>query len=221
MKKSIKINTLIFDFDGTIANTEKINFSIMNELAQQYHFNKMTLADMQRLKTLSAKEVLQYFQIPWYKTPFIFYQGKKRLEKIISTVQTFEYLPQLLCALKTHYQLGIVTTNSSRNINKFLHNNHLDFFDFVSCNAKLLSKERALRQTIKKQQLEVNNTLYIGDEIRDIIAAHQCKLAIIAVTWGYNSVAALQQQHPNYLVHSVEELKLSIADFFANKKTSF
>jgi phosphoglycolate phosphatase len=217
MKNNTKIKTLIFDFDGTLADTEQVNFSIMNELAQQYHFNTMTLADMQRLKTLSAKEVLQFFKIPWYKTPYIFYQGKKRLEKRISTVQTFEYLPQLLTTLKTHYRLGIVTTNSSGNISKFLHNNHLDFFDFVSCNARLLSKERALQQTIKKQQLEVSNTLYIGDEIRDIVAAHKCQLAIIAVTWGYNSVAALQQQHPNYLIHSMQELESSIDDFFNRK----
>jgi len=135
-------------------------------------------------------------------------------------VQTFKHLPQLLVALKAHYQLGLVTTNSSGNINKFLSYNQLDFFDFVSCNAKLLGKERALQKTIKKQQLNVSNTLYVGDEIRDIIAAHQCRLAIIAVSWGYNSITALQQQRPNYLVHSVDELKLAIDDFFINKERS-
>ncbi|MFT5758774.1 MAG: phosphoglycolate phosphatase [Alteromonadaceae bacterium] len=220
MQKRTKINTLIFDFDGTLADTEQVNFSIMNKLAQQYHFNKMTLDDMQHLKTLSAKDVLKFFQIPWYKTPYILYQGKKRLRQQITTVQTFRHLPQLLVTLKEHYQLGIVTTNSKNNINKFLNNNSLDFFNFISCNAKLLGKERALQKVITQQKLDINNTLYIGDEIRDIIAAHQCKLAIIAVSWGYNSIAALQRQHPNYLVNSVDELKLAIDDFFVNKKLS-
>ncbi len=220
MQNSTKINTLIFDFDGTLADTEQVNFSIMNELAQQYHFNKITLDDMQHLKTLSAKEVLQYFKIPWYKVPYILYQGKKRLGQQITAVQTFSYLPQLLVALKTHYKLGIVTTNTQSNISKFLSENQLDVFDFVSCNAKLLGKERALHNVIKKQKLDVNNTLYIGDEIRDIIAAHHCQLAIIAVSWGYNSASALEQQHPNYLVHSVDELKLAIDDFFVNNVLS-
>ncbi|NQZ79850.1 MAG: HAD-IA family hydrolase [Colwellia sp.] len=217
---SNKSNTLIFDFDGTLADTEQINFVIMNELAEQYHFQKMTIEDMQRLKTLSAKEVLKFFQIPWYKTPYILYQGKKRLAQKISNVQTFEYLPQLLYLLKENYQLGIVTTNSKKNIIQFLLNNQLDFFDFIHCNAKLLGKERALQKTLKKRKLSIDNTLYIGDEIRDIIAAHHCKLVIVAVSWGYNSIKALKQQQPDYLVHSINELKLAIDDFFVNKTLS-
>ena len=213
-------NTLIFDFDGTLADTEQINFVIMNELAEQHNFQKMTIDDMQRLKTLSAKKVLNFFQIPWYKTPYILYQGKKQLAQRIDKVQAFEHLSQLLFLLKENYQLGIVTTNSKKNITQFLINNQLNIFDFIHCNAKLLGKERALQKTIKKQKLNASSTLYIGDEIRDIIAAHHCKLAIAAVSWGYNSINALQQQQPDYLVHSINELKLAIDDFFITKDIS-
>ena len=212
-----RTNTLIFDFDGTLADTEQINFLIMNELAEQYNFQKMTFEDMRRLKTLSAKDVLKFFQIPWYKTPYILYQGKRKLAQRINKVQAFAHLPQLLCLLKENYRLGIVTTNSKNNITQFLINNQLNFFDFIHCNARLLGKERALQKTVKKQKLNIRSTLYIGDEIRDIVAAHHCDLAVSAVSWGYNSATTLKQQQPNYLVHSINELELAIDDFFINK----
>jgi len=214
---SSRKKTIILDFDGTLADTLEINFIIMNELAEQYHFNSITTEDMQHLKTLSAKEVLNFFQIPWYKIPYILYQGKRRLAQRISDIQAFPHLSPLLAKLKENYQLGIVTTNSKNNITQFLLNNKLNFFDFIHCNAKLLGKGHALQHSIKKQKLTAENTLYIGDEIRDIIAAHQCELAIVAVSWGYNSVTALKQHNPRFLVHSINELQLAIDEFFIDK----
>jgi phosphoglycolate phosphatase len=55
--------------------------------------------------------------------------------------------------------------------------------------------------------------LSIGDEVRDIAAARKAGIAIAAVTWGYNSRAALERAHPDYLVTRPAEL-LQLSDQF-------
>jgi phosphoglycolate phosphatase len=40
--KTSAIRCIIFDFDGTIADTEHFAFNISNELAERYNFRKIT-----------------------------------------------------------------------------------------------------------------------------------------------------------------------------------
>jgi phosphoglycolate phosphatase len=47
---------------------------------------------------------------------------------------------------------------------------------------------------------------YIGNEDRDIHAAHKLKIPIIAVTWGYNVRELLATEKPDYLIDKPEEL---------------
>jgi phosphoglycolate phosphatase-like HAD superfamily hydrolase len=42
--------------------------------------------------------------------------------------------------------------------------------------------------------------LFVGDELRDIEAAQETGVHMAAVTWGYNSTAALEAAGPDYLI---------------------
>ncbi|NCT57207.1 MAG: HAD hydrolase-like protein [Legionella sp.] len=49
-------------------------------------------------------------------------------------------------------------------------------------------------------------TCYIGDEARDVEAAHAAKIKSLAVSWGFNSYSRLVQANPNQLVTNIEQL---------------
>ena len=53
---------------------------------------------------------------------------------------------------------------------------------------------------MKKYNLKKQETIYVGDEFRDIKASKKAKVDIISVTWGFDSVELLQKGKPEYLV---------------------
>ena len=108
---------------------------------------------------------------------------------------------------------GIVTTNSGKNVARFLQNHGLNAFDFTYADARLLGKSRLLGKVIRKERLSKADTLYIGDEIRDITAARKAGIGVIAVSWGYNTSQSLAEARPDVLVDDLDGLKQAVARF--------
>lgn len=71
----------------------------------------------------------------------------------------------------------------------------------------LFGKKRCLNKLIQQRSLSPSTTYYIGDEVRDVEAAHAAKINSIAVSWGFNSNAKLQQANPSQLISNFEELE--------------
>jgi phosphoglycolate phosphatase-like HAD superfamily hydrolase len=63
-----------------------------------------------------------------------------------------------------------------------------------------------LEKAIKKYQLSKFETLYIGDEVRDIKAAKDAGIKVASVTWGYNFENVLTDNNPDYIVPRPEDL---------------
>ncbi len=209
----MKYKYVIFDFDGTLADTEKINFNIFQQLSDKYNFKKVAIDEIHQLKKMSAKEVIDFLGIKKRKIPLAIKYGKKILKKDIHNVKPCkENIKTILGKLKdSGVKLGVLTTNSQNNVNIFLENNQIDFFDFVE-SSSLFGKEIKFKKIIKNKKLNSQDILYVGDEIRDIKAAHLSHVKIASVTWGYNSIEALKRHNPDYLINNPEEL-LSICQY--------
>ncbi|MFZ1324135.1 MAG: HAD hydrolase-like protein, partial [Candidatus Saccharimonadales bacterium] len=54
--------------------------------------------------------------------------------------------------------------------------------------------------------LKRKDTVYIGDETRDIQAARMAFIRAVSVTWGFNTRRILEKQRPAYLIDTPEEL---------------
>jgi phosphoglycolate phosphatase len=210
----IEKDTLIFDFDGTLADTLAINHQIMNALSVKYNFKSLSCDEVKQLKMLPARQVLRYMAIAPYKIPFVMAAGKSRLQSRIDDIAILPGFCQLLTRFKQHYRLAVVTTNSSKNVSRFLANHKIDFIDFIYADTRLSGKAGVLKKAIKKQALTPSKTLYIGDEIRDIKAAKAAGIGIVAVSWGYNTKAVLAEHNPEYLVSTLEQLEEAVADHF-------
>ena len=102
--------------------------------------------------------------------------------------------------------MGILSSNSFENISTFLKNHRLDIFDFIQATSKVWSKHTSLKKLMEKNGFRSDEILYIGDEIRDIVAAKKLGIKVAAVTWGYNSSKALERSAPDFLIHHPNEL---------------
>ncbi len=198
---------LIFDFDGTIADTFHYVLELGNRLSEEFHFNKIADNEINDMKDKNFLEIIQHLNVPLLKIPMIVAKAKKELHKDIESIEPIKDLKEALLKIKSlGHKIGILTSNSSKNVMSFLENNELDFFDFIGTTSKIWSKNWGLQDMINDHNLELADVIYIGDETRDIAAAKKAGIRSAAVTWGYNSCKALQAQDPDYLLHSPEEL---------------
>jgi phosphoglycolate phosphatase-like HAD superfamily hydrolase len=198
---------LIFDFDGTIADTFDLVLEISNKLSHRYKFKQIHPTDIAFLKDHTLEEVIRHLNVSVLKIPFILLQSRRELYKQIVNIKPIAGLSPVLRELKKQkFTMGILTTNSAKNVRHFLHSHDLDVFDFIHSSTKIFGKHKVLRKLIRRKRLDKDNVIYIGDETRDIKAANRAGIQSIAVAWGYNSVRALQKQKPTLLLEKPNEL---------------
>jgi len=199
--------TIIFDFDGTIANTLDSVVKIVNEHSEHFGYKKVTKQDIPYLQGKKPREILSYLGISIIKLPFWIQKIHSEMNKEISNLaSTVDILP-VLSKLNEKYRLGILTSNTQENVREFLVKNNINLFDFIHTGKSVFGKSHIINKIIKQQKINKNEIIYVCDEIRDIEAAKKSGIKVAAVTWGYNSKEALQKENPDFLIDTPEELK--------------
>jgi phosphoglycolate phosphatase len=199
---------IIFDFDGTLANTLEAGLLIVNALADRFGYKKISSEEAKRLQGMAPKEILKEVEIPLWKLPFIARAVRKQLAAQMSFLDLY---PGILVALQNlknqNCRLAILTTGSLENANVFLRQRQLEnFFEFVHAESNLFGKGRILKKLLKKYGIRPECAIYVGDEVRDIDAARQAGVKSAGVVWGVNSKEALAKQRPDWLVEKPEQL---------------
>jgi phosphoglycolate phosphatase-like HAD superfamily hydrolase len=111
---------------------------------------------------------------------------------------------------KKGYFLGIVTSNTEKNVLRFLEINHITSFDFIHDEKNIFGKGRTIKSVIKKYRLNKNEAVYVGDEVRDIEAAEKSGIRSISVSWGFNTKKLLQRHSASTIVNTPQELLQAI-----------
>ncbi|PIY71594.1 carotenoid oxygenase [Candidatus Roizmanbacteria bacterium CG_4_10_14_0_8_um_filter_33_9] len=206
MKKNV-----IFDFDGTIANTLPVIFAVVNKLALQVGLKQLTWDEFSELRTLSHLQLVKrYYRIIPYLSGLI-PNAHKEMYNLMQAVTPFDGMIELLVFLqKKNLRLGILSSNAKDNIDLFVQKYNLDMLDFIHTEGNLFGKDKALINIMKSYSLNKKETIYIGDETRDIDACGKIGLDIISVTWGFNTKESLQKHKPMFLVEKVSDLQAVI-----------
>lgn len=198
---------LIFDFDGTIADTHHYLIEVSNHLCEEFQYNKILPHEIDYLKDKTGIEIIKHLRVPILKIPAIIARAKKELYQGISKIRPIPHLQETLIQLKNlPIRIGILSSNSLENIKKFLSEHNLDIFDFIHSTTNVWTKNTSFQKIVKTNNLSLDKILYVGDEARDIVAAKKAGVKIAAVSWGYNSAKALGRLSPDYLINHPKEL---------------
>ena len=184
--------TIVFDFDGTIADTLSVVIRIANKFADHYGYKKIPLSDLPKIREKKPSAVLKHLGISIFKLPIVVRKIRFEMNKEIVHLKTAVDLRDTLVHLKENgCVLGILTTNSRENVTEFLKNNDLQLFDFIYSGRAVFGKGRLLKKLMHDKTIPHADPIYIGDEIRDVEAAKKAGIKVIGVTWGYNTKTAL------------------------------
>lgn len=194
----------IFDFDGTICDSFDLTLRVANEYLTK--FKKQSI-DPKKFRENGIEEIIKNYKLNKLQILLYVIKGRRELGKHISELKTFPSIAKVINELSVTNCLGIVSSNSKRNIDLFLKINNMEnCFKFIISSPTIFDKAKKIRHAIKKYLLDKNETLYIGDEIRDINAAKKSGLKSVAVTWGFENKRLLESHKPDFLLNKPLEL---------------
>lgn len=199
---------IVFDFDGTIADTFNTILKILDGLSEEFGFKKIESNQIEKLRNRGIRELMkEQTAISMARLPFLVRRIRNELNKKLPIIAPIEGIGEALSALTGKgYKTAIISSNSKENIEKFLKDNGIHI-DFIYSGSSVFGKSRVINSFIKNEKLNRENMVYVGDEIRDIEAAHKSHIFSIAVSWGYNSEGLLMKAAPNMLIHKPAELE--------------
>ncbi|MDD3685221.1 MAG: HAD-IA family hydrolase [Bacteroidales bacterium] len=215
MTKSSK--TIIFDFDGTIADTLETIATLYNKIAHDFNCKPVSFEEKEKFRSMKTHEFLKECNIPVLLLPVLAIKIKAELRFEIRKVKAISGIVEALHDIKNAgYNIGVMSSNSVENINIFLKENSIEkLFDFVHSGKNIFGKDKVILRLLSKHKLKKEQVIYVGDETRDIEALKRIKLPIIAVSWGFNSHSVLEKLNPEGLIDNPNDLLPNIEMIWA------
>lgn len=199
---------IIFDFDGTLADSFDHVLSFLLTQAGRSR-GDISEEELQHLHGLSMRDLAIAVGVPFWKLPVVFFRGRRVMARRMHNTSLFDGIEDVLRDLKRqHYTLYIISSNSRRNIRRFLVEHGLsDTFKRVYGSVGWFGKGRILKKVLRSQHLPPESTAYVGDEVRDMIGAKYAGMLTVAVNWGFASEENLLFYNPTVLVRTPAELQ--------------
>ena len=196
--------TLIFDFDGTIADTYELSLKLVREAVPgttDESFKKLFEGDIGTVVNESKK--LQAID----------FHGK--YSRHILEQHIVPSLSEIIPQLATSYRLFIISSSQTEPINAFLHHHKLkQYFAKIYGLDVHPNKTEKFRTVLAEYRLDPTNCLMITDTLGDINQAHAANINTIAVSWGVHPEDTLRRGHPVTILESPLQLRQAVEDYF-------
>lgn len=202
------IRTVIFDLDGTIANTLPMCLVAFKQAIEP--LAGRSLSDEEIIATFGPSEegTIQALIPEHYE------QGLERYLQHYATLhdrcpQPFDGLVPILNYLRSNrIYVAMVTGKGARStkitLDKFgIH----ALFDLVETGSPLgPRKVQGIQNVLNRFGLHPDEAIYVGDTPSDIVTAREAKVGIIAAAWAETAdCERLQAQHPDEMFRTMQE----------------
>jgi phosphoglycolate phosphatase len=196
---------IIFDFDGTIADSRDY---FINFIAKEADLYPLVKDQQDKLHGLPLIAIARALGFSWWQMPNLYFKGRREMDKAIRDLKPFKGIGDVIRKLHSEgHELFIVSSNSVRNIHIFLKHNHLqEYFVEIYGGVEMFGKAAMLHQLLRENNLKIEQAIAVGDETRDIEAAKAVGMRAVAVTWGFARESDLKAIRPNAMIDTPTEL---------------
>ena len=197
---------MIFDFDGTVADSFTESLLAYNRIAPRLRLRPVREVEIPELRRMGAGQLMQALGIPMWKLPRLMIAVRADLHDHFHAVRPFPGVAEAIRHLhEAGCHLAIVTSNSEENVQNFFNRHGIGEFDTVVAGSSIFGKATRLRRLIKTAQADRATTVYIGDTVPDIRAAREAGTLAVGVAWGFSDPALLAAEEPDGLVRTTQE----------------
>ncbi|WP_201306034.1 HAD hydrolase-like protein [Roseomonas harenae] len=198
---------VIFDFDGTLADSAAWVMRTLNEEADRFGYRRVDEAEIAALRGQDNRAIIRALGVPMWKLPMIATHMRRRITEDAGSIRLFPGTETMLRALSARgATLAIVTSNEEAVVRRVLGPELADLVAFMECRASIFGKAPLLRRVLRRAGLPAETAIAIGDEVRDIEAARKAGISSGAVAWGYATPEILRARNPARFFARMEEL---------------
>ena len=202
----MKYPLVIFDFDGTLADSFPFFLEAQKTLAQRHGFCAVQEERVDELRRLGTRELMREFGVPAWKLPIVVADFIRTMRDA-PPVPLFPGIAQSLLHLRqSGVRLGVLTSNSVDNVRRVLGEELAAAIDLFDGGAHMLGKHRRLTRLVDKAGATCEQAIYVGDQLSDLEAAQRAGMAFGAVGWGYAHAETLRAAGPEEFFETVAEL---------------
>lgn len=202
------MKNIIFDWSGVVRDTVTNQMWIVNHIFKKYGVGEITTGE---------------FRENWKQPPAVFYQKylpegyneaersklfqELQLDKDCPKAISFPEVVQLMhkCKEKGHF-LTVVSSDFPETLLPEVKSYGLEnIFSEIITDAN--DKLGPVQKIIKENNLNLENTFFVGDSNHEIDVAKETGIKSVAVTWGFTSEQRLKARNPDYIVNNAKELE--------------
>ena len=205
-----KINTILFDLDGTLIDTNELIISTYLHTLEKYFPGKYTREDVLPFLGPTLHEVFGEMDPDRVEEMVLDYRtynlaNHDTLEKeFVGVMETIETLK------KKGYKLAIVTTKREDVAFKGLRLMKLDsFFDVMVAYdhvKKVKPDPEPIYLALEKLDSKPEETLMVGDNFHDVLAGKNAGTKTAGVAWTIKGRDYLAKYEPDYMLENMTDL---------------
>ncbi len=204
------ITTILFDFDGTLADTNELIATSHLHVLNKYFPDRF---DREKVKAFNGPSLDDVYGklYPEKSNELIAEYRRYNEKKHDDVIKLFPDVNEMLVQLKSaNFKLGIVSTKKQPLLNKGLEVlGILPHFDAVISGSDIKKTKpdpESLHLALEKLQSSPKEAIMVGDNWHDIESANRGNIKSVFVRWSEKTEAEISVYKPHKIAESMIEL---------------
>ena len=209
----MKYKIVIFDFDGTLADTQDSILQTVKLTAKILNINNIYESEIKKLIGLPLKTTLKKILNLNDNTisEAIEIYRKHYNEIAENKVTLFKNVKETLSEIyKRKIKMAVASSKGKKSLINILNKHKIfDYFSFVAGEEDIKNKKPApdiINLILKNLNYKPTECLFIGDTVYDIKTGQNAGIDTCSVSYGNNTKIELEKMNPNFIIDNFKQI---------------
>lgn len=204
-RKRLKVKLVIFDFDGTLAQTKSLHFSLVCKVVREAGY-KISRREVKKVFEKKLSVLLRELGI----------KQEKEIKRLRGEINKYAIkksselnaCPSIDVINTIKLKRALVTNSLTKFTQPFIKRHGLKF-DVVLGADKFKTKPQAFKLLFKKFRIKPKDAVYVGDKVNDVKVAREagCKVILVSNRYSWSKRRFVEKAKPDGIIRNLNELE--------------